>query len=84
MLFHKVQLSFRKAFFSSFKIATSTKSLSTSYMGMRYRESKKTLHLFILKVREAISPSDTNQTEGEVFVHKFVLVGREKGEIGKS
>tara|TARA_B110000238_G_scaffold159258_1_gene172666 strand:+ start:981 stop:1142 length:162 start_codon:yes stop_codon:yes gene_type:complete len=53
-------------------------------MGMRYRESKKTLHLFILKVREAISPSDTNQTEGEVFVHKFVLVGREKGEIGKS
>jgi hypothetical protein len=84
MLFHKVQLGFRKAFYSCFKRATSTKSLSASYMGMRYRESKKTLHLFILKVREAISPSDTNQTEGEVFVDKFVLIGREKGEIDKS
>lgn len=59
-------------------------NLSASYIGTRYRESKKTLRLFILKVREAILPSDTNQTEGEVFVDKFVLIGREKGEIDKN
>jgi len=34
-------------------MATSTKSLSASYMGVRYGVTEKTARLFMLKVREA-------------------------------
>jgi hypothetical protein len=45
---------------------------------------EKTARLFMCKVREAMSSSDTNQMEEEVFVDKFVLAGSEKVKIGRS
>ena len=53
-LFHKVKFGVRKAFFICFEMATSTKSLSASYMGVRYGVTEK--QPFIMdKVREAMS-----------------------------
>ena len=54
-LFHKVKFGIRKAFFICFEMATSTKSLSASYMGVRYGVTEKAARLFMLKKREAIS-----------------------------
>jgi hypothetical protein len=83
-LFHKVKFGVRKAFFICFEMATSTKSLSASYMGVRYGVTEKTARLFMLKVREAMSPSRNNPMDGTVHVDEFVLGGREKGKIGRS
>jgi hypothetical protein len=83
-LFHKVKFGVRKAFFICFEVATSTKGLSASYMGVRYGVTEKTARLFMLKVREAMSSSGTNHMDGEVHVDEFVLGGREKGKIGRS
>ena len=49
-LFHKVKFGVRKSFFICFEMATSTKSLSASYMGVRYGVTEKTARLFMLKV----------------------------------
>jgi len=83
-LFHKVKFGVRKAFFICFEMATSTKSLSASYMGVRYGVTEKTARLFMLKVREAMSSSENNPMDGEVHVDEFVLGGRENGKIGRS
>ncbi len=53
-LFHKVKFGDRKAFFICFEMATSTKSLSASYMSVCYGITEKTARLFMHKVREAI------------------------------
>ena len=42
-LFHKVKFGLRKAFFMVFEMSTTTKSLSASYMGVRYGVTEKTL-----------------------------------------
>lgn len=47
---------------------TLTKSLLASYMGLRYGVTEKTTRLFILKLREVMSLSDTNQMDVEVNV----------------
>jgi len=65
-------------------MATSTKSLSASYMGVRYGVTEKTARLFMLKVREAMSSSGNNPMNGEVHVDEFMLGGREKGKVGRS
>jgi len=65
-------------------MATSTKSLSASYMGVRYGVTEKTARLFMLKVREAMSSSGNNPMDGEVHVDEFVVGGREIGKIGRS
>ena len=83
-LFHKVKFGVRKAFFICFEMATSTKSLSASYMGVRYGVTEKTARLFMLKVREAMSSSGNNPMDGEVHVDEFVVGGREIGKIGRS
>jgi transcription elongation factor Elf1 len=83
-LFHKVKFGVRKAFFICFEMATTTKSLSASYMGVRYGVTEKTARLFMLKVREAMSSSGTNPMDGNVHVDEFVLGGREQGKIGRS
>jgi len=83
-LFHKVKFGVRKAFFICFEMATSTKSLSASYMGVRYGVTEKTARLFMLKVREAMEPSGDHPMDGEVHVDEFVLGGLEKGKIGRS
>jgi len=83
-LFHKVKFGVRKAFFICFEMATSTKSLSASYMAVRYGVTEKTARLFMLKIREAMSSSEDNPIDGIVHVDEFVLGGREQGRIGRS
>ena len=83
-LFHKVKFGLRKAFFICFEMATSTKSLSASYMGVRYGVTEKTARFFMLKVREAMESSRNHPMDGVVHVDEFVLVGVEKGKIGRS
>lgn len=83
-LFHKVKFGVRKAFFICFEMATSTKSLSASYMGVRYGITEKTARFFMLKVREAMGSSKNHPMDGNVHVDEFVLGGVEKGKIGRS
>lgn len=83
-LFHKVKFGVRKAFFICFEMSTSTKSLSASYMGVRYGVTEKTARLFMLKVREAMGSSGNNPMDGDVHVDEFVLGGRDKGKTGRS
>lgn len=83
-LFHKVKFGVRKAFFICFEMATSTKSLSASYMGVRYGVTEKTARLFMLKVREAMESSRNHPMDGTVHVDEFVIGGVEKGKVGRS
>ena len=83
-LFHKVKFGVRKAFFICFEMSTSTKSLSASYMGVRYGITEKTARYFMLKVREAMSSSGNFPMDGNVHVDEFVLGGKEKGKVGRS
>lgn len=83
-LFHKVKFGVRKAFFICFEMATSTKSLSASYMGVRYGVTEKTARLFMHKVREAMKSGETHPMDGEVHVDEFVVGGKGKGKVGRS
>ncbi len=83
-LFHKVKFGVRKAFFICFEMATTTKSLSASYMSVRYGVTEKTARLFMLKVREAMASSGNNPMDGDVHVDEFVLGGRDQGKTGRS
>ena len=83
-LFHKVKFGLRKAFFICFEMATTTKSLSASYMAVRYTVTERTARLFMHKVREAMKSSEHNPMDGNVHVDEFVLGGKEKGKVGRS
>jgi transposase-like protein len=83
-LFHKVKFGLRKAFFIAFEMSTTTKSLSASYMGVRYGVTEKTARLFMHKVREAMKSSGNNPIRGIVHIDEFVIGGKEKGKIGRS
>ena len=83
-LFHKVKFGLRKAFFICFEMSTSTKSLSASYMGVRFGVTEKTARLFIHKVREAMKSSGNHPMDGKVQVDEFVLGGKEEGKVGRS
>jgi len=83
-LFHKVKFGLRKAFFICFEMATTTKSLSASYMAVRYTVTQRTARLFMHKVREAMKSSENNPMDGAVHVDEFVLGGKEKGKVGRS
>lgn len=83
-IFHRVRFGVRTAFFICFEMATTTKSLSATQMGVRYGITEKTARLFMLKVREAMSSSENNPMNGNVQVDEFVLGGYEQGKIGRS
>src|SRR5680860_1124250 len=83
-LFHKVKFGVRKAFFIVFEMATSTKSLSASYVSVRFGVTQTTARLFMHKVREAMESSGNNPMDGEVHVDEFVLGGRDEKKIGRS
>jgi transposase-like protein len=83
-LFHKVKFGIRKAFFVCFEMATSTKSLSASYMAVRFGVTESTARMFMHKVREAMEPSGNNPIDGTVHVDEFVVGGVEKGKVGRS
>ncbi len=83
-LFHKVKFGVRKAFFICFEMATTTKSLSASYMGVRYGVTEKTARLFMMKVREAMASSGNNPMDGDVHVDEFVIGGIDPRKTGRS
>ena len=83
-LFHKVKFGLRKAFFICFEMSTTTKSLSASYMGVRFGITEKSARLFMHKVREAMQSSGNCPMTGIVHVDEFVLGGREKDKVGRS
>lgn len=83
-LFHKVKFGVRKAFFICFEMATTTKSLSASYMSERYSITQRTARLFMHKVREAMKSSEDHPMDGNVEVDEFVVGGHETGKIGRS
>lgn len=83
-LFHKVKFGVRKAFFICFEMATSTKSLSASYIAVRFGVTGKTARLFMHKVREAMKSSEHHPIDGIVHVDEFVVGGKEKGKVGRS
>ncbi|QTE22850.1 IS1595 family transposase [Polaribacter cellanae] len=83
-LFHKVKFGLRKAFFICFEMSTTTKSLSASYMGVRFGITEKTARLFMHKVREAMKSSENHPMKGNVHIDEFVVGGYEKGKPGRS
>ncbi len=83
-LFHKVKFGLRKSFFICFEMATTTKSLSASYMAVRYTVTERTARLFMHKVREAMKSSEDYPMDGQVHVDEFVLGGKEEGKVGRS
>jgi len=83
-LFHKVKFGFRKAFFICFEMSTTTKSLSASYMGVRFGVTEKTARLFMHKIREAMKSSENHPMDGTIHIDEFVIGGREKGKVGRS
>ena len=83
-LFHKVKFGLRKAFFICFEMSSTTKSLSASYMGVRFGVTEKTARLFMHKVREAMKSSENHPMKGSVHIDEFVIGGKEKGKIGRS
>ena len=83
-LFHKVKFGLRKAFFICFEMATITKSLSATQVGVRFGITEKTARLFMHKVREAMRSSENYPMEGNVHVDEFVVGGKEEGKVGRS
>jgi hypothetical protein len=65
-------------------MSTTTKSLSASYMGVRYGVTEKTARMFMMKIREAMSSSGNNPMDGIVHVDEFVVGGKEDGKTGRS
>ena len=82
-LFHKVEFGLRRAFFICFEMATTTKSLSATQTGVRYRVTEKTARLFMHKVREAMAPNGGHPMDGAVQVDQFILGGYEAGKVGR-
>ncbi len=73
-----------QSIFICFEMVTSTKGLSASYMGVRYRVTEKTARFFMFKVSEAMESSENYPVDGNVHVDEFVLGGVEKRKIGRS
>ncbi len=83
-LFHKVKFGIRKAFFICFEMSTSTKSLSASYIAVRFGVTEKTARFFMHKIREAMKSSESHPIDGIVHVDEFVVGGKEKNKVGRS
>jgi hypothetical protein len=58
--------------------------LLASDMVVRYSVTEKTARCFMLKVQEAMFSSGNNPMDGTLHVAGFILVGKEKGKIGRS
>jgi len=83
-LFHKVKFGIRKAFFICFEMSTTTKSLSASYMAVRYGVSENTARLFMHKVLEGMKSSGASPMDGNVQVDEFFVEGKESGKPDRS
>lgn len=83
-LFHKVKFGVLESFYLCFEMATTTQSLSASYMESRYGVAEKTARLFMHQVREAIKSSSNHPMDKVVHVDEFVVDDRKKSKTGKS
>jgi transposase-like protein len=82
--FHKVKFGLQKAFFITFEMVNSTKSLSASQVSKRYEISRKTAWLFMHKIRRVMKSSEQYPMDGTVQVDEFTIGGKEKGKQGRS
>ncbi|PKG41619.1 hypothetical protein CXF67_14605 [Psychroflexus sp. MES1-P1E] len=80
-LFHKVKFGIKKAFIICVVMSTNSKSLSVSFMCLRYGVTEKTARFFMLKVRESMSSSGNTTLDGFVHVDVFVLGGIAQGKV---
>jgi len=83
-LFHKVKFGLKKAFFISFEVSATTKSISANQCSRRYGISYKTAWLFMHKLRVAMKSSCSSKMDGDVHVDEFVVGGKENGVLGRS
>ncbi len=65
-------------------MATTTKSLSASYVAERFSVTGKTGRLFMHKVREAMKSSGKHPIKDKVHIDEFVIGGKEEGKVGRS
>lgn len=82
--FHKVKFGLRKAFFITFEMVNTTKSLSASQVAKRYGINRNTAWLFMHKVRKAMASSENYPMEGDVQIDEFTIGGKEKDKPGRS
>ena len=82
--FHKVKFGLQKAFFITFEMVNSTKSLSASQIAKRYEISRKTAWLFMHKIRRIMKSSEAYPIEGIVQVDEFTIGGKEDHKQGRS
>ena len=83
-LFHKVKFGLDKAFIICFEMATTTRSLSASYLAKRVGVTPYTARMFMYKVRDAMKSNENFPMMNRVEVDKFVLSGKEDGTVGRS
>jgi hypothetical protein len=74
-LFYKVKFGLRKALFSCFEMSTPPKSLSASYIGVRFGVPEKIARLFMYKVREVMKSSESHPMDGTIHIDQFVVRG---------
>jgi hypothetical protein len=65
-------------------MSTNSKSLSVSFIGLRYGVTEKTARFFMLKLRESMSSSGNTTLDGFMHVDVFVLGGIAQGKVGRS
>jgi transposase-like protein len=82
--FHNVKFGIKKAFFITFEVVNSTKSISAKQMAVRYGISRKTAWLFMHKIRKVMKSSEQNPMDGNVQVDEFTIGGKEDGKQGRS
>jgi transposase-like protein len=82
--FHKVKFGIKKAFFITFEVVNSTKSLSASQVAKRYEITRKTAWLFMHKIRRAMASSENHPMDGNIQVDEFTIGGKEQNKQGRS
>lgn len=62
-------------------MATTTRSLSASYLAKHVGVTPYTARMFMYKVREPMKSSQNNPMDHRVEVDKFVVGGKEDGKV---
>lgn len=83
-LFHKVKFGLRKAFCIVFEMSTSSRSLASTQVAVRYGISQPTAWYFMQKVRIATKSSQQHKLIDLVHVDEFCIGGKETGKQGRS
>jgi len=65
-------------------MATTTESLSASYVAVRFGVTEKTARLFMHKVRETMKSSENHPMDGNVHVDEFVVGVKKKVRLAEA